>query len=182
MRIIDGQTRIMRDEYKKIGITKDTDEVRESFDLESMRSVIAYMPENETQHTHMHSMIIEAIHVIAGQLDVWNNGAWKTILENNIVMFEHGEYHNLRTMKKTKEINLLSSDSSIAAITLAYKWIPPNLKILQDEIEMVLDNDWFHIDYKQGADDHTTSPLLRASDAVQAKFFQILKRNNLQSG
>ncbi len=181
MRIIDGHTRIMRDEYEKIGIIKDTNEVRESFDLDTMRSVIAYMPENETQHTHMHSIIIEAIHVVAGQLDVWNNGTWKTIPENNIVMFEYGEYHNLRTMKKIKEINLLSSDSSIAAITLAYKWIPPYLKIMQDEVQMVLDNDWFHIDYKHGADnDYTTSPLLRASDAVQEKFFQILNRNNLQ--
>ncbi len=179
MQIIDGQTRAMRDEYEKIGIAKDTNEVRESFDLETMRTVIAYMPENEIQHTHKHSMIIEAIHVIAGQIDVWNDGAWKTIPENNIVMFEHGEYHNLRTIKKIKEINLLSTDSSIAAITLAYKWIPPDLEIFRDEIEMVLDNDWFHIDYKQGTDDHTTSPLLRASDAVQEKFLQILKRNNL---
>ena len=181
MRIIEGQTRIMRDEYEKIGIIKDTNEVRESFDLESMRSVIAYMPENETQHTHMHSIIIEAIHVIAGQLDVWNDGEWKTIPENNIVMFEHGEYHNLRTLKKIKEINLLSADSSIAAITLAYKWIPPSLEILHDEIQLILDNDWFHIDYKQGTNnDNTTSPLLRTSDAVQKKFFQILNRNNLQ--
>ena len=179
MRIIDGQTRIMRDEYKKIGIIKDTNEVRESFDLETMRSVIAYMPENETQHTHMHSMIIEAIHVVAGQLDVWNDGKWQTIPENNIVMFEHGEFHNLRTLKKTKEINLLSSDSSIAAITLAYKWIPPNLEIFQDEIQIVLDNDWFHINYRQGTNDDTTTPLLRTSDAVQEKFFEILKRNNL---
>jgi hypothetical protein len=179
VRIIDGQTRIMRDEYEKIGIVKDTDEIRESFDLDTMRSVIAYMPENEIQHTHKHSIIIEAIHIIAGQLDVWNDGAWKTIPENNIVMFEHGEYHNLRTMKKTKEINLLSSDSGVAAITLAYKWIPPNLEIFQDEIDMVLDNDWFHLDYVYGTKDYTTSPLLRASDAVQEKFLQILKRNNL---
>ncbi len=169
----------MRDEFEKIGITKDTNEIREFFDLDTIRSVIAYIPEDEMQHTHKHSIIIEAIHVIAGQLDVWNKGMWETIQENNIVMFEHGEYHNLRTAKKTKEINLLSSDSSIAAITLAYKWIPPNLKIFQDEIEMILDNDWFHLDYVQGTKDATTSPLLRNSDAVQEKFLQILKRNNL---
>jgi hypothetical protein len=179
VRIIDGQTRIMRDEYEKIGIIKDTDEIRESFDLDTMRSVIAYMPEDEIQHTHQHSIIIEAIHIIAGQLDVWNAGIWKIIPENNIVMFEHGEYHNLRTMKKAKEINLLSSGSGIAAITLAYKWIPPNLEIFQDEIEIILDNDWFHLDYVHGTKDETTSPLLRASDTIQEKFFQILKRNNL---
>ncbi len=181
MRIIEKQTRIMRDEYQKIGINKKTDEVRESFDLDTMRSVIAYMPVNETQHTHKHSIIIEAIHVIAGQLDVWNNGTWKTIQENNIVMFEHGEYHNLRTTKKTEDITLLSSNSSIAAITLAYKWIPPNLEIFDDEIEMILDNDWFHLDYVHGTKDNTTSPLLRADKDVQEKFFQIIKRNNLSS-
>lgn len=169
----------MRDEYEKIGIIKDTNEIRESFDLETMRSVIAYMPENETQFTHKHSIIIEAIHVVAGRLDVWNNGSWKTIPENNIVMFEHGEYHNLRTVKKNKEINILSSNFDIAAITLAYKWIPPNLKIFQDEIEIVLDNDWFHLDYVHGMKDETASPLLRAGDAVQEKFLEILKRNNL---
>ena len=179
MRIVNGQTRIMCDEYQKIGIIKDTSEIRESFDLDTMRSVIAYIPEDEMQHTHKHTIIIEAIHVIAGQLDVWNDGAWKTIPENNIVMFEHGEYHNLRTAKKTKEINLLSADSSIAAITLSYKWIPPNLKIFQDEIKMILDNDWFHLDYVHSTKDDTTSPLLRESDTVQEKFLQILKRNNL---
>ena len=180
MRVVDGQTRIMRDEYEKIGITKDTNEIRESFDLDTMRSVIAYMPEDEIQHTHMHSIIIEAIHVIAGQLDVWNNGVWKTIPENNIVVFQHGEHHNLRTSKKSKEISLLSADSGVAAITLAYKWIPPNLKIFQDEIETILDNDWFHLDYVHGTDDTTTSPLLRTSNEVQKKFMNILKRNNLQ--
>ncbi|MCH9658293.1 hypothetical protein K0U27_06295 [archaeon] len=180
MRVVDGQTRIMRDEYEKIGITKDTNEIRESFDLDTMRSVIAYMPEDEIQHTHMHSIIIEAIHVIAGQLDVWNNGVWKTIPENNIVMFQHGEYHNLRTSKKSKEISLLSADSGVAAITLAYKWIPPNLKIFQDEIETILDNDWFHLDYVHGTEDATTSPLLRTSNEIQEKFMNILKRNNLQ--
>ena len=169
----------MRDEYEKIGVIKDTDEIRESFDLDTMRSVIAYMPEDEIQHTHKHSIIIEAIHVIAGQLDVWNNGAWKTIPENNIVMFKHGEYHNLRTTKKTKDVNLLSADSDIAAVTLAYKWIPPNLEILQDEVKMILDNDWFHINYVYGTKDGTTSPLLRTSNAVQEKFLQTLKRNNL---
>lgn len=179
MRIIDGQTRIMRDEYEKIGIKKDTDEIRESFDLDTMRSIIAYIPENETQHPHKHSIIIEAIHVIAGQLDVWNKGSWKTIQENNIVMFEHGEYHNLRTRKKTKDITLLSSDSSIAAITLSYKWIPPSLKISDDEVEMILDNDWFHLDYVHGTKDQTTSPLLRTSKDMQKKFFQIIERNNL---
>ena len=180
MRVVDGQTRIMRDEYEKIGIVKNTNEIRESFDLDTMRSVIAYMPEDEIQHTHMHSIIMEAIHVIAGQLDVWNNGVWKTIPENNIVMFQHGEYHNLRTSKKSKEISLLSADSGVAAITLAYKWIPPNLKIFQDEIETILDNDWFHLDYVHGTEDITTSPLLRTSNEVQEKFMNILKRNNLQ--
>ena len=169
----------MRDEYQKIGIIRDTNEIRESFELDTMRSIIGYIPEDEIQHTHKHSIIIEAIHVIAGQLDVWNNGTWKTIHENNIVMFEHGEYHNLRTTKKTKEINLLSSDSGIAAITLSYKWIPPNLEILQDEIKIVLDNDWFHLDYVYGTKDETTSPLLRENDIIQEKFLQILKRNNL---
>lgn len=179
MRVLDAKTRIMRDEYKKIGILKQTDEIRESFDLESMRSVIAYMPENEIQHPHMHSIIIEAVHIIAGELDVWNNNEWKTISENQIVVFEHGEYHNLRTSKKTKEVNFASVDAGIVAVTLSYKWIPPHLEIFPDEIELILENDWFHLDYEPNTNDKTTSPLLRASETVKEKFLNVLKRNKL---
>ena len=169
----------MCDEYRKIGIIKETNEIRESFDLGTTNSIIAYMPENEIQNPHMHSIIIEAIHVIAGELEVWNNGKWKAVSENQIVMFEHGEYHNLRTSKKTKDINIISSDSNIAAVTLAYKWIPPDLEIFSEEIKMILEYDWFHLNYKQDTEDKTTSPLLRADKVIQKKFFSILKRNKL---
>lgn len=169
----------MRDEYRKIGILTETDEIRESFDLATMRSVIAYMPENEMQNTHRHSMVVEAIHILAGQVDVWNKGQWKPLSENQVAIFERNEYHNLRTAKKINKIDFPSSDHSIAAVTLAYKWIPPNLEIHSDEIDLVLDYDWFHLDYEPDTYDKTTSPLLRSDEATQKKFWNILERNNL---
>ena len=74
-----------------MGVKKRTHEVRESYDLITFRSNLSYMPINETQTPHKHVLVREAIHVLAGQIEVCTDGDWNTLIEKEAVLFDINE-------------------------------------------------------------------------------------------
>lgn len=176
MKIINGNIRVMREELLKAGTPKDTDEIRESYPMSSLIANITYMSENETQNPHKHFLVKEAIHVLSGNVDVLSNNVWHPLQERQVAEFDLDEYHNVRTGEKTNVI-FPHAGKNIAAITLAYKWIPAYVKIEESEVDLVLKYDWFHQNYEQNSTDPSTSPLLRENSDTQEKFWEVVKRN-----
>jgi len=141
MRLIDGKIRVMREELKK-----DTDEIRESYDFGTFVSNFTYHPHNETQNPHYHFCTMEAIHVLAGSVEAGYGNNWRTVNERQSVLFGLGERHNLRTREVTKSLDFPAATANIAAVHMAYKWIPPFLDLDESDTQLLLKSDWWHAD------------------------------------
>jgi hypothetical protein len=170
----------MRIEFFRKGMPKHTGEIRETYDLLTFRSNISYMPRNETQTPHKHVLVMEAIHVLAGQIEVQTLGHWNIVKEEQVALFDLNEVHNIRTKNQNKIVVYPRSNKDIGAVTVVYKWIPPYLKITRDEVTFVIENDWFDDKYYNELSDHKTSPVLRLDKPLQKKFWAIVKRNAVQ--
>ena len=179
MQVIKARTRNMQEEFSALGIKKSTHEVRESYDLITFRSNLSFMPKNETQTPHKHIMVREAIHVLAGQIEVCTDGDWNTLIEKEAVLFELNEIHNIRTGNFDRSILFPGTMNNTAAVVIVYKWIPPYFEIYEDEISFVFDNDWFDLRYKDPLRDHTASPILLLDSNLQEKFWNIADRNKV---
>lgn len=179
MKIIRPKKRIMRDEFLAKGMLIDTGEIRKTYDLLTFRSNITYIPENETQRSHRHILITEAVHVLAGQLQVQREGEWEKIVEDQVALFDVNELHNIRTTKLQKSILYPGASKNTAAVAIVYKWIAPHFKIYGDEIGFVIENDWFDENYQDNSSHLSTSPVLRLEKTLQEKFWQIIQRSKL---
>ena len=177
MKIVSAKTRIMRDEFLAKGIASDTGEIRKTYDLITFRANVTYLPENETQRSHRHTLITEAVHVLAGHLQVQQEGKWEEIAEDQIALFDVNEMHNIRTTKLQESILCPGASKNTTAVAIVYKWIDPYFKINKDEIGFVMENDWFHENYQDDSSDPSTSPVLRLKKPLQEKFWQIIQRS-----
>jgi len=169
----------MREEFSTLGIKKDTHEIRESYDLITFRSNLSFMPPNETQVPHKHILVREAIHVLAGELEVCTDGDWNSLSEKQAVLFDLNEIHNIRSGNFDRQLLFPGTMDNTTAICIVYKWIPPYFEIYEDEITFVFDNDWFNLEYRDDLRDPTASPLLRLESNLQEKFWNIADRNNV---
>ena len=179
MKLIKARTRDMSEEFSALGIKKNTNEIRESYDLVTFRSNLSFMPINETQTPHKHVMVREAIHVLAGQIEVCTDGDWNTLIEKQIVLFDLNEIHNIRTDNFDRRILFPGTLDNTAAVVIVYKWIAPYFEIYADEISFVFDNDWFNLDYQNDLRDSTASPILLLDSNLQEQFWNIAERNNI---
>lgn len=179
MKVIKARTRNMREEFSALGIKKRTHEIRESYDLITFRSNLSFMPLNETQMPHKHILVTEAIHVLAGQIEVCADGDWNTLTEKQAVLFELNEIHNIRTGNFYRPILFPGTTNNTAAVVIVYKWIPPYFEIYEDEISLVFDNDWFNLEYRDHPRDITASPVLGLDSNLQEKFWNIADRNKV---
>jgi uncharacterized cupin superfamily protein len=179
MKIITGKKRVMRDELVAQGTPKDTGEIRQTFDLTTLRSNLSYMPPNETQTRHKHFLVNEAVHVLSGQIDARTSNNWKNVKREQVVLFDLGELHNIRTRDAVKLEEQSRVTKNVSAVTVVYKWIPPYLKIYKDEASFVIENDWFEDRHEKNFNDLTTSPVLRLKKTLQEKFWEIIKRNDI---
>ncbi len=169
----------MRQESLALGITKDTNEIRESYDLITFKSNLSYMPANESQVPHKHFLVREAVHVLDGQIEVWHEDTWKTVVEKQVALFDLNELHNVRTGNLDRPLLFPGTANNTAAVAIVYKWIPPYLEIYEDEVSFVIKNDWFNYQYEDDLSDPKTSPLLRLEKSLQGRFWEIVKRNKV---
>ena len=179
MKVIKATTRDMRKEFSTLGIKKSTNEIRESYDLFTFRSNLSYMPIDETQKPHKHILVMEAIHVLVGQIEVCTDGDWNTLSEKQAVLFDLNEVHNIRTRNFDQRILFPGTPENIGAVVIVYKWIPPYFEIYKDEINFIFDHDWFNLEYRDHRSDITTSPVLRLDCKLQEKFWNIVDRNKV---
>jgi len=179
VQVIKPRTRNMREEFSALGIKKCTHEVRESYDLITFRSNLSFMPINETQTPHKHVLVREAIHVLAGQIEVCTDGDWNTLNEKQAVLFDLNEIHNIRTEKFDRPLLFSGTMTNTAAVVIVYKWIPPYFEIYEDEISFVFDNDWFSQEYRDDLRDLTASPILLLDSNLKEKFWNIADRNKV---
>ena len=133
MKVIKGKKRIMQEEFLAKGITKKTAEVRETYDLLTFRSNISYMPSNETQRPHRHILVSEAVHVLAGQIEVRHANHWQPVVHDQVALFELNEVHNIRTTNLNEGVIYAGIREDVAAIAVVYKWIAPFFEIYEDE-------------------------------------------------
>lgn len=167
----------MGNEFFRSGMPKQTGEIRETYDLLTFRSNISYMPRNETQTPHKHILVMEAIHVLAGQIEVRTLDNRKTVKEEQVALFDLNEVHNIRTKNQHTVLVYPRSTRATGAVTVVYKWIPPFLKIHRNEVTFIIENDWFDAKYKKNSSDPKTTPVLRLKKPLQKKFWDIVKRN-----
>ena len=104
MKVVSPKKRIMADEFLAKGVARKTGEIRKTYDLLTLRSNFTYIPENETQRPHRHFLVIEAVHVLAGELQVHCEGKWQKIVEDEIALFDLNELHNVRTTKVQQSV------------------------------------------------------------------------------
>jgi len=181
MHLIEGNIRVMREELAKAGTPKDTDEIRESYDLNALRTSFTYLPVGETQRTHKHFVVKEATQVLLGEVEIYANGTWSTLKERQAVEFDLGEYHSMRAPpSRTDRISPFYPVSSLnlAALTITYKWIPPFLRVNEDEVWLLLNNDWFREDYDGKSQNPDASPLFRRGEDERRKFWEVVERNS----
>jgi len=179
VKLIKARTRDMGVEFSALGIKKTTNEIRESYDLVTFRSNLSFMPINEIQTPHKHVLVREAIHVLAGEIEVCTDGDWNTLTEKQAVLFDLNEFHNIRTGNCDRRILFPGTFDDTAAVVLVYKWIAPYSVVYEDEISFVFENDWFNLDYGNDLRDSTASPILLLDSNLQEKFWNIADRNNI---
>jgi len=177
MELIEGQIRNMREELAKANTPKDTDEIRESYKFGSFLANITYMPAGETQDIHKHFLLKEAIQVLSGEMQAYHDGSWTPVKQREAANFEIGEYHTTGTREITEPVIYPGATDRIAAVTIAYKWIPPFLNVTKDESKLLFNVDWFGEKYETNKNDKNTSPLLRADEQIQEEFWEIVDRN-----
>jgi quercetin dioxygenase-like cupin family protein len=181
MKIISPKNRIMREEFLAKGMAIDTGEIRKTYDLQTLRTNLTFIPENEIQRPHSHILASEAVHVLAGEIQISHEGRWRKIVENQIALFDSNEIHNIRTTKPSQPILYPKARENTAAVAMVYKWIAPYFKIFRGEISFVIENDWFDERYENSSSDPSTSPVLRLKKSHQRKFWQILSRNKISN-
>jgi quercetin dioxygenase-like cupin family protein len=170
----------MKEEYRALGKSIETDEIRETYDLDTFRSNINYLPQNQTQTTHKHFLVIDAIHVMAGEIEVLHDKTWETVRAGNVAVFDLNELHNLRTLENRGLIEYPGATSTTTAVAIVYKWIPPYLKIHKQEISLIIQNDWFSDEFVNDLSDPSTSPILRLEKPLRDKYWSIIKRNTIK--
>jgi mannose-6-phosphate isomerase-like protein (cupin superfamily) len=177
MRLTDGKIRHMREELAKQGILKDTDEIREAYVMSGFLTNITYMPTGETQNAHKHFLTKETIHVLAGEAEVFSSGNWYSVKQRQLAEFDLDEIHNVRALERKMPVVYIDASERIAAVTIAYKWLPPGLKVTAEEASLVLNYDWFSDKYENDPDNPSTSPVLRADEKIRRQFWEVVERN-----
>lgn len=167
----------MQEEFIGRGVSQQTAEVRQTYDLGTMRSNLTYIPRNENQIRHRHLLVMEAVHVLAGQLLVRQSGDWKTVRQNEVALFELNELHSMKAKPVLKSIIYPGITGNIAAVALVCKWIPPFLTVHKEEVSFIIENDWFDRGYQGVQTASSTTPISRLDKIFQRKFWQIVKRN-----
>lgn len=186
MKLIEGKVRSMREELARAGTPADTDEIRISMDMDGVRSVITLQPPNYPQNEHKHLLAKEAVQVMQGQTEAYGltdvGYEWFTVKKNQLVEFGLNEYHNIKTGEITEPISYENVPMRIAAVTMAYRFVPPYIKLEKGEAEFLFDYDWFGQGFDEEPADKKKSPLLRADSAAHKKFMEILQRNKYNVG
>ena len=180
MRAIHGVFRDVRKELEGIGITKDTNEIRDSYDLVSAKTSLTYLSaEDPPQEPHRHLIVLEATQVLFGEVDICVGGKWNPVCARHGVEFGRREIHNMRASSRSeRQLSIGFPIGNITGVTMTTKWIPPGLDVKKDEIESVLKYDWFHADDKKAPYHLRKSPLANPRLEKQRKQFQdIVDRN-----
>jgi hypothetical protein len=150
--------------------------------MDGLRIAITQVPFGETQILHKHLMLKEALLLLSGEVEVYSNGIWSSLEEKQIAEFEVNEYHALRTPKTGDPLDFPDVGVNVAAIIVAYKWLPPYFEVTEEEAQIVLANDWFSKEYDTKPTDRNTSPVVRLEEQVRRRFWKIIERNRLYSG
>ena len=177
MKITDGKIRIMREELAKQGTPKDTDEIRENYNFGAFRSVITYHPRAETQNAHLHMITSETYHVLDGTVEAYFNGAWQPVNRRQILSFDKGEIHNIRTAPEGPNVTFPDATDKIGAISICYRFVDRDVIASPEEMDMLLNLDWFGESYLSDPTNKKSTPVLRADQKVQDQFWEILAKN-----
>jgi hypothetical protein len=113
----------------------------------------------------------------AGQVEIFCDGKWILLNEREVAVFSLNEVYNMRTGSQVKEITYPHSTNNIAAVTIVYKWIPPLFEIQNDEMNFIIQNDWFSDQFDQNNKDPQASHVFRLEETLQKKFWNIVERN-----
>lgn len=177
MRLIDGRIKFMREELAKLGIISNTNEIRESYGMSGLVSIITYMPAREVQDTHKHLLTKEAIQILAGEAEVYADGEWQLIKQRQLAEFDLGEYHSVRALERRKPVIYPDADDRIAAVTMAYRWVPGWLNVNREETSIILKYDRFTEKYESNPNDPSTNLLSRADEKIRKQFWEVVERN-----
>ncbi len=178
MRLVDGKVRIMREELAKAENPKDTDEIRETYDLDYFRSNLTYHVREEVQNRHMHLLLYGAHHVLDGLMEIQDDdGNWHQLQRRQAAVYKPGEFYNARVLSNTPQVSYPDAGSTIGAVSIFYKWLPPNLEVHENEAQFIFNNDWFGEGFLKDPIDKKSSPALRLAEAEQKRFWEIVKRN-----
>jgi hypothetical protein len=173
MRLIEPKIRVMREELKK-----DTDEIRETYDLPGFRSNVTYHVRGELQNRHMHLLLGGGHHTLDGSMEIQDDdGKWHRLDRRHASSYKPGEFYNTRVPIDAPNVKYPDAGPTIGAVSVFYKYIWPGTIISKEETPFLFNNDWFGETFLNDPTDKRSSPALRLGEAEQKRFWEIVRRN-----
>lgn len=108
---------------------------------------VTYLAASDTQNMHKHYLVKEATYVSEGQVEIClDPDKWQVLSEGQMVEYDLSEFHNMRAAAQShakSQILHPASGKAFVAVTVTFKWIPPQYKLEPKVSKLFLDKDWF---------------------------------------
>lgn len=178
MQLINGVVRNMREELAKSQTPKDTDEIRETYNLPYFRANVTYHVRGEIQNRHAHLALYGAHHVLDGLMEIQDDdGNWTKLGIRQAASYKPREFYNVRVPTDAPKVTYPGAGPTIGAVSIFYKYLQPQLDVTEDDAQLLFANDWFGEGFTKDPTDKKSSPALRLAEVEQKKFWNIISRN-----